>query len=104
MEGDRWGQNRLEIDTKGPAQSYMLHVVQARGGDGTNVKATLNESADAFEVTLEHPKGKAVVSFGKGMTSTGGRFGFAASGNPQLQDLTAAVQGIRANQEGVRWE
>jgi hypothetical protein len=53
---------------------------------------------------MTHPTlGNATAVFKKGATSTGGQFGFAASGTPALSDLTTSVQGITVTDNGPLW-
>ena len=97
-------QFRTEIEQTGPAQSYFLHVLQARSVDQTDVVATLTEQADGYTVTLTNPNsGTAVIQFNKGMRSGGGAFGFAASGIPTPAPLNDGVQVMRVTNAGPSW-
>lgn len=99
-----WYQYRLEVNDSGTAQSYFLHVLQARDLSGTNVTTSLVEDASCFYLNLSHPAlGKAAVVFVKGMMSTGGQFGYAAAGQPVLNGLSATIQPLRFTDSGPAW-
>jgi hypothetical protein len=99
-----WFQYRLEVNDSGAAQSYFLSVLQARDASGADLTTSLTEDGTSFQVTLTHPTlGTAIVKFQKGMTSTGGQFGYAASGSPVLADLTDSVQNIAVTDNGPVW-
>jgi len=91
--GDTSPQFRLEESHSGEAQSYLINVIQARDATAPDVTATMTENATSFTITLTHPiNGTAVIQFAKGMTSTGGSFGYAASGMPTtLTPLATSV-------------
>jgi hypothetical protein len=104
-EGGPIGQFRLELDGGGAAQSYFLNVLSARGAQDAEVSARVSETADGFEVTLSHPtKGSGKVLFKKGMASSGGAFGYAASGAPVTAPLIDRVQGIQVGNDGPAWQ
>jgi PKD repeat protein len=98
-------QYRLEETTTGQAQSYMINVIQARDATGSDLAITMTEDASSFTITLKDPTtGKtAVVNLAKGMTSTGGSFGYSPTGTPTQSNLTNTVQGIQATENGVVW-
>ncbi len=100
------GQQRLEVDTKGARDSYMLHVLQAKEASGPNVLIRLSEDANTYTVTLEHPtNGRAVIVFQKGMSSAGGSFGYSPTGLPsRLTPILDRVQGISTTSSGPLWE
>ena len=54
-EGGAVGQYRLEVDTRGPEQSYFLHVLQGREANGEDLEAAVTETGAAYTVTLSHP-------------------------------------------------
>ncbi|NTX17791.1 Ig-like domain-containing protein [Myxococcus sp. CA056] len=99
------GQFRGEIETSGQVVSHFLHVVQARdAASGANLQLTLNETSTAYTVTLVHPtRGSAVVTFEKGIVSTGGSFGFAATGAVTQSPLRAGVQVMTVTPSGPVW-
>lgn len=96
-EGGAIGQHRLEVATSGQAQSYLLHVLQARGAKDPNVTAQLTEDDSSFKIALQHPtKGKVEIVLGKGMKSAGG----SVDGAP----LTDKVQQIEVTNDGPVWK
>jgi len=104
-EGNQ-AQQRLEIRDTGQAQSYILNVLQGRdsstGQDFTT--ATVTDNGTYYSVALQHPTlGSAVITFAKGSTSTGGSFGYAASGNPVPTPLANAVNTPVVSDTGVAW-
>jgi len=102
--GSDYAQNRLEINHSGEAQSYFLNVLQARASGGADLTASVTDDGSTYTVTLTHPTlGNAKVVFTKGATSTGGQFGYAASGQPTLSNLTTTVQGISVTDNGPVW-
>ena len=104
-EGGTAGQIRAEVDATGAAQSYFLHALQARGSADPDLTAQVTEDAQSFHVTLKHPtKGTATIVFAKGMTSTGGEFGFAATGTPQTAPLGTGIQTMTISNSGPSWQ
>jgi len=102
--GADWAQYRLEINHSGEAQSYFLNVLQARASGGTDVTASVVDNGGSYTVTMTHPTlGNATVVFQKGATSSGGQFGYVASGTPTLANLTTSVQGISVTDNGPVW-
>ena len=99
-------QYRLEISDKGQAESYFLHVLQARNDGEAGVQAKLEEGSDGWTVRLDHAnQGHAVVSLKKGTASTGGAVAFSANNVPaNLQPLREGVQGIKVTESGPVWE
>ncbi|WP_237078133.1 Ig-like domain-containing protein [Myxococcus xanthus] len=99
------GQFRGEIETRGEVVSHFLHVVQAKAvADSAALQLTLDETTTAYSVTLSHPtRGSAVVRFEKGIESTGGSFGYAASGAATPAPLRAGVQGMTVTPSGPVW-
>lgn len=100
------GQYRLEVETYGQAQSYFLHVLQARDANGANLTSQVTEGGSTFTVTLQHPTlGGARIIFNKGMTSTGGGFGFSSSGVPSsTTPFNSGVQSIQVTDSGPVWQ
>ena len=103
----RVGQHRVEIDTSGSAQRYFLHVLQARDAGGTDLVATVVDSAPdrpdggTFTVNLKPPAGPGTtIVFDKGRTSRGGTVQLA--GAPPVE-LGKSVQGIRYTDRGPEW-
>jgi hypothetical protein len=100
-----WFQYRLEVNDSGSAQSYFLSVLQARDASGADLTTTLAEDGVSYTVTLTHPmRGTAVVKFQKGMISSGGEFGYAASGTHALAPLAGSIQGIMVTDSGPVWD
>ncbi len=85
------GQHRLEVDTTATGVVYFLHVVQARGAAGSNLAASLTESATQLTVSL----GPTTVVFEKGATSSGGTVDGTA--------LRADVQAVQLTHSGPSW-
>lgn len=96
-------QFRLEVTTSGSAQSYFLHVLQAGGTSEAEVVPTLREDPTSYTLSLTRGAATARIVFQKGMASTGGSFGYAASGTPILGPLPAGVQGITVTDDGPVW-
>jgi len=102
--GSDWAQYRLEINHSGEAQSYFLNVLQARDSSGADLTASVTDDGSTYTVTMTHATlGNAKVVFAKGATSTGGQFGYAASGTPTLSNLTTSVQSISVTNNGPVW-
>lgn len=103
----RGAQYRLELTQSGQAQSHFLNVLQAKDSGGmnsVNLNISLQETASEFQVTLTHPnRGTAIIVFNKGTTSTGGQFGYSASGTPTLIPLIDHVQSIQVTDSGPNW-
>jgi hypothetical protein len=99
-------QYRLEQETSGRSQSYMINVLQARDAGGANLSATMTEDAQGFTITLTSASGqRAVVQLAKGMASTGGAFGYSAGGgSPALTPLLGYVQGMNVTDQGPVWD
>ncbi|WP_223754142.1 Ig-like domain-containing protein [Myxococcus sp. RHSTA-1-4] len=99
------GQFRGEIETAGQVVSHFLHVVQARdAASGGALQISLSEASTSYTVTLLHPtRGSAVVHFEKGIESSGGSFGYAASGPVTLAPLRAGVQAMSVTPSGPVW-
>lgn len=103
-EGGAVGQHRVELDTSGSAQSHFLNVLHARDASAEDLRTSMKETADGYELTLTHPaKGTAVVTFRKGMQSTGGSFGFSATGTPVPAALGTGVQTQAITDAGPVW-
>lgn len=96
-------QFRLEITTSGAAQSYFLHVIQARDAAASDVVPTLTEDGTTYTLTLTRGTATARIVFQKGMASTGGTFGYAATGSPALAPLPTTVQSITVTDNGPVW-
>ncbi|MCP3097306.1 Ig-like domain-containing protein [Myxococcus sp. K15C18031901] len=99
------GQFRGEVETQGQVVSHFLHVVQARDvTTGSALTLTLAETSTTYTVTMSHPtRGSAVVQLEKGITSTGGSFGYAASGPVTLAPLRTTVQPMSVTGSGPVW-
>jgi hypothetical protein len=103
-EGGTIGQYRAEIETSGSVESYFLHVLQGRGAGAEPLALALSETGGAYTLTLtDGARGQAVVTFAKGMASTGGTFGFAASGTPTAAALRGDVQPMNVTTDGPAW-
>ncbi len=101
-EGGDVGQQRLEYDVSGSAESYLLNVIALRDAGETRVSAKLTQSAAVWRVTLTHPmRGRAVIEFQRGLVSQGGSVSIDA-GAPQ--PLHAGVQGMTIGADGPVWE
>jgi len=98
---DALAQFRLEVETSGTAQSYFLHVLQARDATAADITANVAEDANQFTVTLSHPTGgSATLVFAKGMVSTGGTVTLNG-GTPRA--LYTGVQNVQVTQNGPTW-
>src|SRR3989339_516001 len=102
--GDGTGQKRLEITTSGSAQSYFLTVLQSKSSSDSDLTFNLSETSTQYDLTITHPtKGSARVIFNKGMTSSGGSFGYASSGTPAVSNLIGSVQTMTVGDSGPVW-
>jgi hypothetical protein len=99
-------QYRVEVETRGQAESYFLHVLQARDAAGGSLTSQVSEGVGSFTLTLQHGSlGSAKIVFNKGMVSSGGTFGYSASAVPAtLTPLLRGVQGIQVTDSGPAWE
>ncbi|MBA3538722.1 MAG: hypothetical protein H0T79_03775 [Deltaproteobacteria bacterium] len=89
------GQFRLEVTTRGAAQSYFIHVLQGRDSGASDVEASVVESANDFTLTLTMGAKQHTLVFAKGMTSTGG----SIDGAPFIDH----VQAITVTPDGPTW-
>jgi hypothetical protein len=104
VEGGTVGQQRVEIETNGAAVSHFLHVLQGREQGGADLTINLATTATQYTLTLSHPtRGTATVTFERGIQSTGGSFGYAATGTPTPTPLRTTVQGLKVDYDGVSW-
>jgi hypothetical protein len=88
------------------AQSYMVSVLRAGDASGWQdfTTATLTDNGLSYTLTLNHPTaGSAVWTVAKGATSSGGEFGYAASGVPSTFPLTTTVNAPAVTNAGVVW-
>lgn len=108
-----WYQQRLEFsnttdvsNSVAAAQSYMVSVLRAGDTSGWQdfTTATLVDNGSTFTLTLEQPTaGNMVWVITKGSTSTGGTFGYAASGTPSPTDLSTSVLKPTVSDSGIVW-
>ena len=108
------GQYRLELDTSGAAQQYFLNVLQARDSTGSNLTASVVDSAPAdptsgtFTVTLQPSVGNATTivfnktacAAGVGECSSGGSINVAGTGSVNLR---TNVEPISYTNNGPVW-
>jgi hypothetical protein len=98
VEGGSKGQYRLEVDTTpGTAQSYMLHVVQAKAVAGSTLTPSVVDNGSTYTVTLD---GTHSVVLAKGMTSTGGSITISGS----TTSLRSDVQAMSITDSGPYWQ
>lgn len=96
-EGDPGvGQYRLEVTDAGSAQSYFLHVLQARAAAGANLSPSVTDNGSSYTVTLD---GTHSLVFKKGMNSNGGSM--TISGN--TTNFRTDVQSISYDDSGPVW-
>lgn len=104
-EGGKLGQYRWEVDAVGADPAHLLHVLVGKDLGAADVTATVEENGDDIEVSLSHPqKGQAKLLLKKGMISSGGQFGYAASGAPTLKPLAEGVQQSVMTDDGPVWK
>src|SRR5262249_29943182 len=98
-------QYRMEENSTGAAQNFLLNVLQARDASGANVVSSLTQDATSWTIQLDHPTlGHAVIVLNKGLTSTGGAVGYSATGVPtSLTPLLDHVQSMQVTDNGVTW-
>lgn len=83
------GQSRLEVTDSGSAQSYFLHVADARG----SLSPSLTDNGSTCTVTLD---GTHAITFVKGMSSSGGSItigGVTTSFRSDVQPVTVTDSG-----------
>jgi Heparinase II/III-like protein len=99
--GGTWEpQHRLQITTQGTLDSYHINVLQGRSVGDSDVTASLGQTATDFTVTLTRPGSQTVVvTFNKGMTSSGGSIQVGSS----LTGLHSGVQNSIVTDAGVSW-
>jgi len=95
-EGDV-GQYRLEVTDSGSAQSYFLHVLQARAATATSLSPSVKDNGSSYAVTLD---GTHSLVFNKGMTSTGGSITISGS----TTNFRTDVQPISYTDSGPVWQ
>jgi hypothetical protein len=91
------GQYRLEVTDSGSAQSYFLHVLQARAATDANLSPSLTDNGSSYAVTLDRTHS---LVFNKGMTSTGGSITISGSSRSFRTD----VQPISYTDSGPVWQ
>jgi len=91
------GQYRLEVTDSGSAQSYFLHVLQARAATDANLSPSVTDNGSSYAVTLD---GTHSLVFNKGMTSTGGSITIGGS----TTSLRTTVQPISYTDDGPIWQ
>jgi len=91
------GQYRLEVTDSGSAQSYFLHVLQARAATDGNLSPSVVDKGSSYVVTLDRTHS---LVFNKGMTSTGGSI--TISGN--ARNFRTDVQSISYTDSGPVWK
>jgi hypothetical protein len=96
---------RIEEGTSGQAQSYFLNVLQARSSADADLNVSMVQDADSVTLTLRHPTlGNVVIQLMKGMTSTGGSFGFSQAALPTtLVPLNRGVELDPITDNGPAW-
>ena len=95
-------QYRMEENSTGATQNYLINVLQARDASGANVVSSLTQDAPSWTIQLDHPTlGHAVIVLNKGAGSSGGAVGYSAGGVPTtLTPLLDHVQSIQVNDNG----
>lgn len=96
-EGGGVGQYRLEVDTSGAAQSYFLHVLQAKAATAPSLAPTVVDGGSSYTVTLD---GSTSVTFQKGMASSGGSVTISGATVP----LRSGVQPMVVTDSGPAWQ
>lgn len=91
-------QYRIEVDTTpGTAESYMIHVLQARDASAPALTPAVAEDGASYTVTLN---GAVSLTFQKGMTSTGGSIRIDGTETA----LRGDVQRMTVTGDGPAWE
>ena len=99
-EGGAVGQYRLEVETSGSAQSYLLHVLQAKGAADAAVTASVVDQGASYALTITHPTfGTVTLVLAKGQQSAGGSITIGGS----TTALTSGVQSVTVTDAGVAW-
>lgn len=90
-------QYRVEVDTTpGTAQSYILTVLQAKDSGAASLAPTVVDDGTSWTLTLD---GSNLITFQKGMASSGGTITTAGSTRP----LRADVQTMSVTDDGPVW-
>lgn len=98
------GQYRAEIETSGAVESTFLHVLQLKNGGAAPLTISSAHSGTTTTLTLTDPtQGTAIITMEDGLTSSGGAFGYAASGVPAPQPLRADVRSVVVTTSGPAW-
>ena len=99
-EGGRAGQYRVQIETNGAKQAYMLNVLQSKGAGDAPLTAAVSDTGEAYAVTLTHPtKGATTIILNKGRTAAGGSIDVGG----QSYVLTDRVEAITVTDSGPVW-
>lgn len=89
-------QYRIEVDTTpGTEESYILTVLEARNASDTPLSPSVTDNGTSYAVTL----GSTVITFQKGMTSTGGSIQINGTTTP----FRSGVQTMSVTADGPRW-
>lgn len=92
----RVGQYRLEVTDSGSAQSYFLHVVQAKGTGDADLSPAVVDNGSSYTVTLDATHS---LTLDKGMRSSGGSIIIGGT----TTSLAAGVQPISFEDSGPVW-
>ncbi|MDD5676249.1 MAG: hypothetical protein PHC61_18900, partial [Chitinivibrionales bacterium] len=98
------GISRIQDDIGGATQTMFMHLIQTGATGVDKVEARVVDNTNGWTITLTSAsKGSAVITMNKGLTSTGGTFGYAATGIPAASALSDTVQKMTVTDNGPVW-
>jgi len=104
VEGGPIGQFRAEIECSGSTETLFLHVLELGDSGGPALQLAVEDTAQGHRLSLTGgARGSAVFELSRGLSATGGSFGYAATGTPTLAPLRSDVQSLRVDHDGVEW-
>jgi hypothetical protein len=99
-EGGSVGQQRIEIDTTGAADSWFLHVLHGRDTGAASITPQLTDLGDRWRISFTAQGTPVEVELAKGMQVGTGHVRF---GTDAIEPLYQDVQGMVIDAAGPRW-
>lgn len=89
IEGDNFGQYRLEVDdSPQTTQSYFLHVLQAKSLSSSALNPSVTDNGSYYHVVLD---GTHSLNLNKGMMSTGGSITLSGTTVPFINNVQTMI-------------